>query len=74
MIKSEASEYPFKEKEYPRLKKMNNTEVVILFSDSGHGVVVAACEEDAWTVGEYSSSWDMSRFKPFHGTVTLTQE
>ena len=45
---------------FPRLMKSNASDLVVLFTAEGTGVVVAGTME--WAVGEVSSGWSTSCF------------
>lgn len=64
-------EDPSKEIKYPCLM-VDAEGAVVLFHRAGRGVVVSPC--DMTKVGDYSGNWQMCYFKPFHGTVTLSNE
>jgi hypothetical protein len=46
--------------------------LVVLFHAEKRGVVLA-CSDGHLSIGEYSDCWVMNTFKPFHGTVEVSQ-
>jgi len=45
---------------------------IVLFIRNGEGT---ALNDARWTyIGEFNKGWDMDNFKPFHGTITLSNE
>ena len=57
--------------EYPCLMISEETGLVILFTSHGVGTVIVASKVMDDKLGERKARLVMSRFKPFHGTVTL---
>lgn len=58
--------------EYPKMM-INDDRLIVLFANESCGVVVDI-GKSPYTLGIHSNGWDINRFKPFHGSVTLTQE
>lgn len=59
---------------YPYLgetKWADSKNIVVLFSEEGKGLVIYS-KDSVWRVGEYCSSWDMEVFRPFNGTIELS--
>jgi len=56
---------------YPCL--MESDLVIVLFKEKGKGMVMNS-NDIFHSKGDYYCCWDMSKFKPFHGTITLHQE
>lgn len=75
MIKSEvkADENVVETPEYPKLMVSRATGAILLFNEEECGMVINAGSSKVYTTGHYSESWDMSCFKRFEGSVTLTQ-
>lgn len=71
MIKS-VVESNLGEIEYPCIM-MAGKGIVVLFKESECETVVN-CGTSKYTIGQYLEMFDMTLFKPFHGSVTLTQE
>ena len=57
--------------EYPKVMK-HDIGCYVLFQRTGEGTVIKA--DNFHFLGEYSESWDMSLFHPFHGTITIEVE
>jgi len=47
---------------------------VVLFTDDCCGVCLVVGSTTDWSVGEWHTGWDMKRFTPFNGTVTLSND
>lgn len=56
---------------FPKMMISENHKYIVLFQEEGEGCVVHSSTPVAF-VGENISNWDMSGFKDFHGTVTIT--
>ena len=64
-----------KESSYPRIMRVVETGILVLFQSHTSGTVVHTTDHRyALPVGHYSTSWNMSFFEPFHGSVTIEQE
>jgi len=63
------------EVKYPCLMKYNNTDIghIILFINRTEGVVIEA-KRSGWLVGDYATDLSISQFKPFNGTITLSND
>lgn len=60
---------------FPCLMISKSNGCIILFEVEMSGVVIHNPNNKSnFPVGVYSYTWDMNQFKPFHGSVTLTQE
>ncbi len=63
--------------EYPCLMVSDGGLVILVQEKSKYdnlkGTVIQ-CEHTGYDVGEYREVWDATQFKPFHGTITITQE
>lgn len=59
--------------EYPCLK-ISNTKLIILFTSSKTGIVIQPDKNGLYTVGEYGIDWIESKFTPFTGTITLSND
>jgi len=59
------------EDEYPCLM-IEYSGMIVLFS--GYSIGTVLNETHGWKPGEFSDGWDMDCFKPFHGTITLSNE
>ena len=75
-MKSElVDEFDFSEITYPCLMVYDDIEkdskLVVLFSKERCGTVVSS-RKSVHGVGGYIESWTMNYFKPFNGTVKLT--
>lgn len=53
---------------YPCLMESKHTAAIILFRAHGNGTVLSGVG-----LGNKSTSWVMSNFKPYHGSITLTE-
>jgi len=58
--------------DYPLLMKSESTGVIVLMRKAGSGVVVKPNKCDS--LGDCSNGWNMEQFKPFHGTVWLSNK
>jgi hypothetical protein len=45
-------------------------DMIVLFKADGVGIVLAS--DDQVSVGHYSTTWDMSKFAPWRGRITLS--
>lgn len=54
---------------YPKLMQSTKTDVVVLFTKPGKGMVVVSTPR--FYMGEYSETWDMDFFANYQGTLTL---
>lgn len=59
-----------KEKGFPKLM-ISGCGTVVLFTSNTYGSQVS---NDDGFIGTYSSGWNMSAFKDFNGTVTLSND
>ena len=58
---------------FPCLMKRIDGNEVVLFTAMGEGTVLQASSESSMRpVGFTTDNWRMSAFKPFYGTVTLS--
>ena len=57
---------------YPCLMEGKLNSLVVLFYTKCNGVVLIG--SDNYNEGDYSHSWDINIFKPFHGTITLQND
>lgn len=57
---------------YPCIMIMKNG-ITVLFEEPSCGTVINA-GNSIHSIGSYSDRFAMDMFKPFHGSVTLTQE
>ena len=57
---------------YPCLMISTYNGAVVLFTADSKGTCVHA--EGANVLGEYSPDWAMSNFKPFNGTIALSND
>ena len=64
----------FNEPKYPFIGYAKNTELLVLFIEYSHGVVLKTDKNNFYDVGHVSDAWVMVDFAPFVGSVTLTQE
>jgi hypothetical protein len=55
------------------LQCINKPTLVILLNADGQGTVVSACDSPFYKIGEVSSGWVESSFKPFLGRVILEE-
>jgi len=69
-MKSVIKENDKKEIIYPCLMIGEHTGVVVLFEKKGVGMVVNNCPQ--YGIGHYSNEWVMINFKPFNGTIELS--
>ena len=58
--------------EYPFLG-ITEAGTIVLFEKKRHGVVIQPGGTTDRSAGDYSASWIMEKFKPFTGSITLTQ-
>ena len=62
-----------KELGYPKLMKGTLTDVVVLFYEESKGQVVNGQCSDNY-LGDNHIEWNMSHFKDFYGTISLSNE
>ena len=60
--------------EYPCLRFDPSDGEVVLFTEESEGTTVHGGTRLIDRSGHYSDDWDMSLFKPFNGTITLTNQ
>ena len=58
---------------YPCLMKAENGNIV-LFSCYGEGMCIRSDNARFYDVGDYAEDWDMDCFKPFNGTIILSND
>ncbi len=61
-------------KDFPKLMKNDHGRVVLFSCPSNGIIVVLGLNDDEADYGILSVDFDMSFYKPFTGSVTLTQE
>lgn len=69
-MKVTLQEKPVKTK-YPYLGIFTRDNVIVFFTEPDVGVCVYAGANPRNFVGEYKTTWNMSVFEPYNGTVTL---
>ena len=57
--------------EFPVLMQLGGD--VVMFIDCDRGTLVAS-ESRPEDIGEYSNDWIAGNFKPFHGSITLSND
>ena len=73
MMKIEIKEAEQKEEiEYPIVMESTDSDLTIFFTVPNKGFVLI--EGDNCKLGDYSEGWAMDEFKPFKGTITITQD
>lgn len=72
MIKSTMTKLENK-RPFPKLMQFisDSKEIVVFMIAEGEGVVVYQYSTNI-RIGNYSNTWDMSQFKDFEGSITLT--
>ena len=61
--------------DYPKLMKSKDTGNIILFSRLGTGMIVALGHHNLYgEIGYFATDWSENFFKPFTGSITLTNE
>ncbi len=60
--------------EYPKQMKTKREGMIVLFSDPEIGTVINVGDQSIWLIGYHAKDWDMKKFIPFHGKVTLESE
>jgi hypothetical protein len=64
-----------KELGFPCLMKSEETGLLVLFYAYRKGVVLSLGEkETSWKVGELNNEFYMANFKPFKGSITLSND
>jgi len=58
---------------YPCLM-ITDRENIVLFSGPSTGVVINTRAASSWSIGEYCNSWADGDFRPFNGTIELSNE
>jgi ribosome-associated toxin RatA of RatAB toxin-antitoxin module len=56
---------------YPCLMISDNYECIVLMQKEETGI---ALKHENQEMGYFSNMWDMSEFKPFNGTITLSND
>ena len=60
------------EMKYPKLMvSVDCSDRIVLFFAMGVGVVVVS-HDKRWVLGHYSNGWNMTNFKDYNGSITLT--
>lgn len=59
--------------EYPCLK-ISDAGLIVLFTSIETGIVIQPDKRNLYTVGQYGTDWMESKFTPFHGTITLSND
>lgn len=60
---------------YPVIRESVHEEgLLVLFTASNTGFVLASAPGVTWNVGKHLTCWDPEAFKPFDGTVTLSND
>ena len=72
-MKVTLKEQPVKIK-YPYLGISKNNCTIVFFTEPSVGVCVYAGTTPRNFVGEYKTTWNMSVFEPYNGTVTLEND
>ena len=68
MIKVTVGEQkPQSQKPFPKL--MKSDDIIVLFYEASKGTVLS--ENDVWSLGHHSTSWDIEQFSDYEGTITL---
>jgi hypothetical protein len=57
--------------EFPCLMISDDSECIVLMHKEEIGI---ALKHENQEIGYFSNNWDMSEFKPFKGTITLSNE
>lgn len=75
-VKVEVSGYQDDDIKYPCLMISNDGDTIVLFTDPRVGTCVSnkSKSEFATNVGMHDSTWITSLFKPFKGSITLSNE
>lgn len=64
--------------DFPKLMISNNGTIILAEYDDGinlWGIFLQGnVEPPAYNIGYYSRNWNKDIFKPFHGTITLTED
>jgi len=72
-MKVEVNEIAKKEDvKYPCLKWRESSGLIVLFTAINRGFAIKP--NIYWAIGEYYDGWKEEDFKPFHGTITLSNE
>jgi hypothetical protein len=72
MLESYATDYPIRSSwDFPCLGKATFDEtVIVLFTNSENGVVVASSSDD-WEIGTPHEELEMSEWVPYYGKITI---
>jgi hypothetical protein len=72
-VKSEVvGQSPEPSADYPCIKKHEHSGLMVLFEGPRTGVAISG--NTCYKIGSWSSDWAEYCFRPFHGTVTLSNE
>jgi hypothetical protein len=71
-MKSVVKENPVPALAFPCLLVSQGSDIIVLFTEDSTGTVVSG--NGAYRVGEFCKTWNMNTFKPFSGTVTLSND
>ena len=59
--------------QYPCLMiASKSTDIIVLMSEYGKGVIVG--NANALPIGAFKADWNMEKFTPFTGTITLSND
>ena len=61
-----------KEITYPCLMEYKDSDLIVLFYTKLKGIVLIG--NISYKKGDYSDTWNMRAFQPFHGTITLQND
>ena len=59
---------------YPKLMSSNHQQFIVLFTESGYGMVVQSSEPSSYPVGKYSRTWSVDEFHDYSNPITLINE
>ena len=65
---------PARDHKYPFIGVARLNGLMVLFQKDSVGVVVSKGSSERHEIGESSRIWNMARFEPFYGEITITSE
>ena len=56
---------------FPKLMKLNDSDLIVLFTGKNKGIVINSI--DNFRIGTYAEDWIIDSFTDFKGSITITQ-
>ncbi len=74
MIQAKVVEPTSPKKQFPKLMKHRDMNVIVLFMSEDTGAVLTTTANSAWCVGDYSSMFNPNNYTDFDGEITLKNQ